>query len=98
MSNSTKIITCLDFGLNLVTDYPITFFCGQCKNWEDLGPMKGRCKRDSRRFKCTTNHTSLTSLAQNKKQWCRASTNKIDKLSNDLVPKYDDNEKMKKSP
>ena len=98
MPKSAKIITCLDFGLNCVTDYPSTFFCAQCKNWEDLGFAKGRCKRDSRRFTCAANHTSLTVSAQNKKQWRRMATNKIHKLSNDLVPKCDDNKKMKKSP
>ena len=72
LKNMTSItnITCLDFGMNRTKDHPGIFFCAQCKSWEDLGPTKGRCKRDSRRFKCAANHRSLMPIQKNKK-WCR---------------------------
>ena len=51
-------------------------FIAQHKNWEDLGPMKGRFERDSRRFKFAANHHSLGFPVQKKKEWCRMLINK----------------------
>ena len=71
MTNNESNITCIDFGINRVNEFQKTFFCAQCKNWENLGPSKGRCKRDSRRFKCTAVHQSLDLPDEKKVKWCR---------------------------
>ena len=56
MTNDAAIIACLDFGNNRAKEHPNVFFCAQHKNWDDLGPTKGLCKRNSQCFKCTANH------------------------------------------
>ena len=71
MTNDESNITCVDFRINRDKDYPTVFFCAKCKNWEDLGSAKGRCKRASRAFKCAANELSLSSPFQKKKEWCR---------------------------
>ena len=63
-----------------------------------MGSVKGRCKRDSRTFKCAANHLSLTSPFQNKKEWCRIITNKNCDANNVCINIDDNNERIKTSP
>ena len=86
-------ITYLNFGINRTKENPGIFFYAHCKSWEGLGPTKGRCKRDSCRFKCTAIHQSLMPI-QNNKKWCRMKA-KSDCTSSDIAIINSDNNNKK---
>jgi hypothetical protein len=57
-----KPLTCLLFGIHRETLYPDYFFCSNCKFFEDRlssGTVHGLSKRNSKRNKCTVNHTDF---------------------------------------
>jgi len=66
-----KAVTCLDFGKDRRVKYHDAFFCLSCDDWENCHVVNSRAKRDSVRFRCKANHSSLSTPMKkiNKENW-----------------------------
>jgi hypothetical protein len=62
-------ITCCDFGVNRLIDFPHGDFCHPCKLWENRDPTNSRISRSSRRYACQRTHESLICPQMKERSW-----------------------------